>query len=242
MFSRETDYPTAVASYDDGGVGAAIKWCLSHMQQGEHLSVWTSLKSNLENCEALEELVTQYSDVDHIVERGGGMVRHRGPVLMAWADMDDIGKLVRFGSKHITALCVIAYDEDRLRPWVESTNATVLGNRTAWTGKTPSLDPLLEEALKSMTSAVNHNNTVLAGFEKDTVVSILLALHDGGIWMQAEPIQAWALAHGWSGDNPKHLAKYVDDINSGKRPRTRRHIPPGYLDRLRERIAEAPQD
>ena len=91
---------------------------------------------------------------------------------MAWADMDDIGELVRFGSKHMTALCVTAYDESAPPLGQESTNATVLGDRTAWTGKTPSLDPLLEEALKSMTSAVNHNNTVLAGFEKDTVVSI----------------------------------------------------------------------
>ena len=56
MFDREARYPTAVASYDDEGVAAAIDWCVEHMEDGDTISVWTSLKSNLENCPALQVL------------------------------------------------------------------------------------------------------------------------------------------------------------------------------------------
>lgn len=75
------------------------------------------------------------------------------------------------------------------------------------------------EALKSMTQAINHNNTITGGYEKDRVVSLLLALHDARVSMDAEAMQGWALANGWSGKNPARLATYVVDINAGKRPR-----------------------
>jgi hypothetical protein len=32
MFDRDVDYPTAVASYDDDGVDAAIDWCVQHIR------------------------------------------------------------------------------------------------------------------------------------------------------------------------------------------------------------------
>lgn len=57
MFEREATYPTAVASYDDEGVKAAIQWSLQHTEDGDTLNVWTSLKSNLRNCSPLEGLV-----------------------------------------------------------------------------------------------------------------------------------------------------------------------------------------
>lgn len=97
MFDRDTDYQTAVASYDDEGVGAAIDWCVEHMQTDDTLSVWTALQSNLSNCDALDRLVQRHSNVSHITGRGGGTPQGTGPVLMAWPDMDDIGKLVRYG-------------------------------------------------------------------------------------------------------------------------------------------------
>ncbi|MFT7866204.1 MULTISPECIES: hypothetical protein [Amycolatopsis] len=52
----------------------------------------------------------------------------------------------------------------------------------------------MTEALESVTRSVNHNNTISAAFEKDHVVSTLLALRDAGIDMDAEAIEGWALA------------------------------------------------
>lgn len=49
-----------------------------------------------------------------------------------------------------------------------------------------------------MTLTVNHNNTISAGFEKDQVVGVLLALRNARISMDADAIQGWSLAHGTS--------------------------------------------
>ncbi|MET8908223.1 hypothetical protein [Micromonospora sp. NPDC004551] len=237
MFDRDVDYPTAVASYDDAGVDAAIDWCCEHMEGGDTLTVWTSLKSNLQNCSQLAHLVRQHSNVEHATGRGGGFIRGKGPVLMAWPDMDDIGKLVQYGGHRIRALCVIAWNDDAIRPWVSAMKPTVLGDGSAWELRTPDLDPVVAEAMSSLTRTVNHNNTISAGFEKDMVVSTLLALHDAGFRMDGEAMQGWALANGWSGKNPERLARYVEDINAGKRPRCRQVLRADYVDSLRRRAA-----
>jgi hypothetical protein len=237
MFDRNVDYPTAVASYDDKGVDAAIDWCRQQMENGDTLTVWTSLKSNLRNCPQLERFVNRHSNVEHITSRGGAFLRGRGPVLMAWAGMDDIGELVQYGGPRIRALCVITWNEEAIRPWVSAAQPAVLGDSSAWENRTLELEPVVVEAMKSLTLTINHNNTISAGFEKDTVVSTLLALHDARIPMDGEAMQAWALTHGWSGKNPQRLAKYVQDINAGKRPRSSRVLRADYIGHLRQRAA-----
>lgn len=238
MFERAVDYPTAVASDDDAGIDAAIDWCCEHLADGDTLTVWTALKSNLEDCPQLEQLVNRHSNVAHLTGRGGGFIRGRGPVLMAWANMDDIGKLLRHGSRRIQALCVIPTYDEAIRPWVSAVAPTILGDGSAWERTAPALDPLVVEVLETLTAQVNHNNIISAGFEKDMVISRLLALHDAGIRIDGPAMQGWALAHGWSGENPARLAKYAQDIKAGKRPRHRPALRADYVDNLRHRAAE----
>lgn len=130
MFAKSNDYPTAVASYDDGGVAAAIDWCIRHMNDGDILTVWTSLKNNLENCAELEEFVRRHRDVEHITGRGHGTPRGPGPVLMAWPDMEGISERARH-SRGVRALCVITWNEDEIRPWIAAMKPTVLGDGSA---------------------------------------------------------------------------------------------------------------
>lgn len=70
------------------------------------------------------------------------------------------------------------------------------------------------------------------------VVSTLLVLHDAGVAMNGAAMQGWALANGWSGKNPERLARYVQDINAGKRPRGSRVLRPDYVAELRRRAVE----
>jgi hypothetical protein len=238
MFDRNVTYPCAVASNDTEGVDAAIDWCCEHVKDGDTLTVWTALKSNLQIGSELEQLVSRHSNVEHVTGRGGGFIRGNGPVLMAWPDMADIGKLQQYGGNRIRALCVITWNDDEIRPWVTAVKPSILGDGSVWEELTPELDPVIVEALKSLTLAVNHNNTISAGYDKDMVVSCLLALHDADIPMHDEVMQGWALAHGWSGKNPERLAKYVEDINAGKRPRCRPMHRPDYVDSLRRRAAD----
>lgn len=236
MFDRQQDYPTAVASKDDEGVNAAIRWCQEQAEPGDILSVWTHQKSNLQNSATLSSFVRQHRNVEHITGRGGATPSGPGPVLMAWPDMKDIGELTRF-SYGIRALCVISWNEENLRPWVTAAGPVLLGDGSAWTDKTPGMHPILAEALKGLTLTVNHNNTIAAGYEKDQVVGVLLALAKGGIPMDAGAVEGWALANGWSGSNPTRLGQYVRDINAGKRPRSRNVICSDYVETLRRRTS-----
>ncbi|CCQ46160.1 hypothetical protein ARTSIC4J27_2120 [Pseudarthrobacter siccitolerans] len=220
---------------------ATDDWCIEHMETGDTLSVWTSLMSNLSNCYALERLVQRHSNVVHITGRGGGAPRGNGPVLMAWPDMEDIGKLVRYG-RGIRAICLITGNADQIRPWVMAMKPDILGDGSDWETFSPDLDPIVIEALRSLTLTVNHNNTISAGYEKDRVVGVLLALRDARIPMDADAIQGWALAHGWAGKNPERLAQYVRDINSGKRPRARPVLRAEYIDHLRQKLASGHND
>lgn len=242
MFHHEADYPTAVTSQDDAGVRAGIRWCADRREPGDRLTVWTHLKGNLGNNRLLAQLVSQNAWVDHVTARGGAFLKHRGPVLMAWADPNDIAQFTGRNGISITALCVVTWNEAKLRPWVSVAQPELLGDTTAWQTTAPPLDPVVEEGMKSLTMTINHNNTIAAGYEKDDVVSTLLALHDAGYPLDGPALAAWAVAHGWTGRNPTHLEKYVAAINAGSRPRIRREIRPDYIDVLRTRAAEAGAD
>ncbi|MGM9473497.1 hypothetical protein ACS5PJ_16025 [Pseudarthrobacter sp. YS3] len=114
-----------------------------------------------------------------------------------------------------------------------------MGDASAWEGHlTADMNPVAEEAMKGLTRTINHNNTISAGFEKDQVVGVLLALHRAGIPIDAEAIEGWSIVNGWSGNNPSRLAKYVRDINDGKRPQSRSTIRPDYLDTLKKRAED----
>ncbi len=221
--------PTAVASSDDAGVDAAVAWCRQHMAAGDSLTIWTPQKSNLSACARLEQLVRRHADVDHITGRGGGSAHRRGPLLMAWPDMDNIGKLTRFSGQTLQALCVITWHADAIQPWVSAVQPEILGDGAPWQQRTPELDPVVALALADLTARINHSNTITSGYEKDDVVTVLLALHDAGIGLDGKAIQGWVLAHGWTGSNPQRLATYVADINAGKRPRCRRVLRRDYV-------------
>jgi len=161
---------------------------------------------------------------------------------MAWPDPSDISEFTSWNSNRITALCVIAWNQEKLRPWVSEAHPELLGDISAWRMRTRQLDPVIVAAMESITLSINHNNTIAAGYDKDDVVSGLLALHDAGHRLNGPALAGWAVAHGWRGKNPELLEKYVQAINRGSRPRTRRGARPGLIDHFRAKAAEKEQE
>lgn len=239
MFDRATEYPCAVTSSDDQGLEQGIAWSVQRLEPGQSLTLWVPLKRSLANNSRIRRL-SESRRVEVITGRGVPYIAGPGPVLMAWPRMDDIGELQRSASR-ITALCVVVWNEGEIRPWVLASKPELLGDSAAFeedaSRAADGLDPVVLEAMKGLTLTVNHNNTIAAGFEKDQVVGVLLALHDHGYRLDGPTLQGWALAHGWSGGNPQRLADYATKINSGSRPRARRMLRSDYIDRLRARAA-----
>ncbi|WP_143261812.1 hypothetical protein [Allokutzneria sp. NRRL B-24872] len=236
MFEAAGEYPCAVTEGGEEGLELGFLWCANQMEDGDVLTLFIPLRSSLRNSRLLQDW-SSYRDVDVVTSRGASFIRSAGPVLAVWPDMDALGQISRSGSR-VKALCVAAWVEEWVRPWVTATQAEVLGDVQVWAEVSASdVDPVVEEAMKGLTLTVNHNNTIAAGFEKDQVVGTLLVLHDAGYELDSEELQGWALANGWTGKNPKHLARYVREINSGKRPRTRSMPKSSYLDHLKRKVA-----
>lgn len=236
MFDRSTEYPCAVTSGDADGLEDGIQWCLRLLAPGDILTVWVPLKSSLRHNARLQRLVN-HSNVELMTGRGMQFVHGRGPVLAAWPRMEDIGEIQR-SSNHVTGLCVVAWNEEEIRPWVRAIKPEILGDPEPWDeDDEPDLDPVIIEAMKGLSLTINHNNTIAAGFEKDQVVSVLLALHDHGYRLDGHGMQGWALANGWSGKNPQHLAKYANTISDGKRPKARQVLRSDYIARMQSRAA-----
>lgn len=242
MFEREAHFPLAITSMDDEGLVAGLRWCRGHLTDGERLTVWTRLKSNLGNNQLLNQFVARTQGVEHVTARGGALVRRRGSVLMAWPDPGDIAEFAGSSTNFITALCVVAWNEDLLRPWVTFARPELLGDTSAWDVPTPGLDPVVEEGMKNLTRTINHSNTIAGGYEKDDVVSTLLALHDAGYLLDGTALVGWAVAHGWTGNNPALLGKYVTSINKGSRPQVLGRFKPNLIDYLQGEARKATEE
>lgn len=239
MFEQNPTYPMAVTSPDDDGLRAGMAWCVQHMEDEDYITVWTHLKSGLYNNPLLEQFVGQYQQVDHVTARGGAYMHQSGPVLMAWADPTDIGDFIQTNRHRIHALCVVSWVEAKLRPWVAQAHPELLGDTTIWDAQISTLDQVVEEAMKDVTRSINHNNTITAGYDKEDVVSALLALHDAGYHLDGPAMEGWAIAHGWTGRNAAQLQRYAEGINLGKRPRVRSHVrQSSYVDLLRANMGE----
>jgi len=230
--------PVAVTTNDEASINKGIRWLAGHLGDGQRLTVWTPQKQNLTGNPQLRSLVARTS-VEHITGRGGAHLAGSGPVLMAWPRPADISEFLRYNSHQVTALCVIAWG-DELLSWVSSARPELLGKTTAW-DMGDQLDPVVEAAMRNVTRSINHNNTITGGYEKDDVVSALLALHDAGYALDAKALEGWAVANGWSGRNPAHLADYARKIMSGSRPRSKRKRDTNFVERMRQETSSSMQ-
>ena len=126
----------------------------------------------------------------------------------------------------MTALAVMRGSEN-LYTWIKEVNAEVLqcfeyeDNQYFGTNLEieSELAPEVIAKLKQITLSINHNKTIAAGDEKNIVVKHLLWLRKNGFTLPAKSMTEWAIAHGWTKDNPKELMRLVDKINSGVTPR-----------------------
>lgn len=219
MFDRTANYPCAIADGTDEGLAEGFDWCVERKEDGDTLTLFVAQKSALSNSRLPNEWVSQYRDVEVATARGFVLV-NRGPVLALWPSAQGLGKLLD-NVPAVTALCAASWNQAEIGPWVAAAQPDLLSTAGEW-ADTPlvGLHPDVESEMISVTRIMNHNNTISAGFEKDVVVKALLRLHDAGHRFDSRQLEGWALANGWSGKNPARLAKYADEINGGKRPRT----------------------
>jgi hypothetical protein len=230
MFERANDIPVAVTGETGEALMVGLQWCAQQMADGDVISLYVPLQQTLSNNTLLGEF-GRMREVEVITSRGSTSVK-RGPVFAVYPNMADLGKLAR--SRTMTALCVGSDNEHEIGPWVQASSPEVLDEAQWGHLAPPTMDPIVTRGITRLSAVLNLNNTVSSGTEKNILVGGLLMLHDAGHALDAEALQGWALANGWTGNNPSHLAKYVRDINAGKRPRVQASLRPDWVQTLTE--------
>lgn len=222
MLGQPRTYPCAVtdsSSTDPKAIARAFHWVHTRRKPGQQILLWVPQKNAIDDNPDVEA-ISRLPDVVTGTSRGRSAPGWReGPVLGMWMYTDDLAQMP-YGRP--TALCIVPSLPDRLEGWVRAVDAELLGGGRDW--QSPSwdgagLDPVVARGLESLTSTINHSNSIRAGYERRDVVSALLALHDAGFALPAEALQSAALRHGWEAQNANHLADYCGQINRGSRPR-----------------------
>lgn len=223
MFEKKPEYPCAISDFSEEGCIAAFRWCCSHLQGNQFLTLWTPQKRTLRSNLFLESVASDRR-VKSTTPRDG-IYRADGPVLAMYPHPDDLGSVV--DGTGITALAMVTWAYP-LDTWARETKSEVLvppsfddETRAAHrlTVEEP-MDSEVVDGLEQITKVINHNNTIAArGFEKSRVIEVLLRLHDAGLNLPPTQMMEWAAANGWRGDNVKELGRYAQAINGGKRPR-----------------------
>ena len=222
MNARTIDYPCAIAVFTDEGVAAALQWARQHVGVGQILTVWVMQRGILNDNRFLRDLLK-----DEGIAVGKDVYRVNGPVLAMYADAENLAYPA--GAVGLTALAVVASPHE-LDTWAEEVKAEVIhsidsnGSDTfELSGITPepALVPEVIAGLKQITTLINHNNTIAAGYERDQVVKVLRQLKRDGYDLPAKRMAEWAVANGWRHGNPKDLIKLVRKANDGVRLRYR---------------------
>jgi hypothetical protein len=137
-----------------------------------------------------------------------------GPVLAVWPDRKMLTMLD--DDWRVTAICAVPWVLDSLKDWIRGRQAKdLMGTAPTVTG--PQLDPVVEQALESLTRTVNLGTALSNSMDKTAAVSYLRALERAGYKWSPEDILAWAMGHGWSNRGAQELADVARGVKEGRR-------------------------
>jgi len=223
------DYPAAVTGSSASGgdaVASAVAWFTSQVrrQDGTPLLYLPGRRQTDSEPELL-----QLSKVRGVVtETWKTLLSARwagGPVLAAWPDEVHLARIA--DDSRTTALCVIPWNDEGVAAWVRASNPELIGSNPVVVNMSRPLveDPVVEQALKTLTQSVNHANNLAGAPDKRDAVATLLILHDGGHQLHPPDIYAWAPANGWPARGALRLRELAATIAGGKRPQLKHRSP-----------------
>lgn len=146
-----------------------------------------------------------------------------GPVLLLWPSKHTLA-LIEGWSNRITALCIVQGAlEDETDAWLRGRDAQNL-LRPDDRKTVPALDPVIEQALESVTNFVNLRNNLVTTDDKAVAYRTLHCLYSSGYRLDPEAIHAWAVAHRWPTRGAQRLRDLSQDVVDGKRVRAQSDV------------------
>ena len=137
-----------------------------------------------------------------------------GPLLVPWANDAMVASAEECGP---ATICAIPWAEDDLAEWKRAHDP--IDVRTGEPlGEAPvELTPLVAQALRSLTTVVNHSTGIHHPSDARHARELLKALSIAGEPLDSTGIRIWALANGWQPRHADDLAELAGKIAAGKR-------------------------
>jgi len=170
----------------------------------------------------------------------GGMRWPGGPAAAFWPNAATLDRLDE--DRRVTALCVVPWRLAEIREWISARAAAPLGHGAPSLTPSPPLDPVVLEALVSLTRLVNLSTGLGHPSDHAAAVGAFQALRRGGYDFSAEAIRPWLMQNGWRADDARDVGAVAEKVRAGHRFQFRRGIEPPWrpniLDIWREEAAK----
>jgi hypothetical protein len=212
------NHPSALVFLGDPqSAKRAIARVIGHLGPGQKPLVWAPGEQSL----CLDPELEAFSRCAAVRTPQSPAAWHGGPVLALWPESCDLAELAHDG--RVTALCVLGRRTDQRDnvAWVAATGATVLNAGGVPPARPHRLHPVVIEALRTLTSLVDHQNQLTASMDRRHAVVTLSTLRHGGYRLDPEGIRAWALAAAWPAGGARRLGELATKVQAGVALRAR---------------------
>lgn len=147
-------------------------------------------------------------------------------MLAPWPSEQVLGALSDDLAHRATAVCVIEWGErEYQQAWLAAHRArNLLTGEIA--GATALLSPVVEVAMRRLSTIVNHNNGLVQEFDKAYGVRTLQELVRAGHRYDVDKLCAWALANGFTEREVRRLRDYATRALEGRAFRLRSTVGP----------------
>src|SRR5690606_24033833 len=115
----------------------------------------------------------------------------------------------------VTDVLVIPWSLQEVQYWIDTWQAIEFGASEHQTETTFS-DPVVEEALKSLTSRVNLSSGIAHPRDKATAVDLFKKLKVAKIAYDPSEIRGWLVRHSWRSDDADAVKDIATKIQQGK--------------------------
>lgn len=142
----------------------------------------------------------------------------KGPALVLYPNARLLEKLD--DRYQVTDMLVIPWIMKDIEDWKQTWNAQILGNENSQPNELAFSDPVVEEALKSLTNTVNLSTGLGHPLDRDAAIWLFRRLKKAQIYYNPIEIKTWLVHHGWSSSHAEDVRDVAEKIQGGRRLRT----------------------
>jgi len=142
-----------------------------------------------------------------------------GPILAIYPTKKLLDKID--GLRDVTDVLVIPWSMNEVKFWINTWSANELGKPESSVKKFSLSNPVVEEALKSLTMCVNVSTGIIHPQDRSRCIELFKKLKNAGEMFNKEEIRAWLVAEGgWKPEHADDVANVAEAVLEGRRLRS----------------------